>query len=692
MYPAKSGVKNFSLYFEGVLIRKIFSSLNMYQAKSGVKKFSFTEDGGSLCRKFFFSSLNMYQAKSGVKKFSLYWGVPLQKKIFSSLNMYQAKSGVKNFSLYWGGSLCGNFFFQSEHVSSQIWCQKVFPLLGMGGSLCRNFFFPVWTCIKPNLVSKIFPFTGGAPLWKFFFQSEHVSSQIWCQKFFSLLGRIPLWKIFFPVWTCIKPNLVSKSFPFTGDGGSLCRNFFFPVWTCIKPNLVSKIFPFTGGGPLCGNFFSSLNMYQAKSGVKNFSLYWGGSLCGKFFFQSEHVSSQIWCQKVFPLLGMGGPSAEIFFFQSEHVSSQIWCQKFFPLLGGPLCGNFFSSLNMYQAKSGVKNFSLYWGGSLCGKFFFQSEHVSSQIWCQKVFPLLGMGGPSAEIFFFQSEHVSSQIWCQKFFPLLGGAPLWKFFFQSEHVSSQIWCQKFFSLLGRIPLWKIFFPVWTCIKPNLVSKSFPFTGDGGSLCRNFFFPVWTCIKPNLVSKIFPFTGGAPLWKFFFQSEHVSSQIWCQKFFSLLGRIPLWKIFFPVWTCIKPNLVSKSFPFTGDGGVPLQKFFFSSLNMYQAKSGVKKFSLYWGGPSVEIFFPVWTCIKPNLVSKIFPFTGEDPSVENFFSNLNMYQAKSGVKNFSLYFGGGPYSKFFFQSEHVLSQIWCQKESPPVWMQKAYCLLHIKWSLCL
>ena len=23
-------------------------------------------------------------------------------------------------------------------------------------------------------------------------------------------------------------------------------------------------------------FFSSLNMYQAKSGVKNFSLYWGG--------------------------------------------------------------------------------------------------------------------------------------------------------------------------------------------------------------------------------------------------------------------------------------------------------------------------------------------------------------------------------------------------------------------------------
>ena len=52
------------------------------------------------------------------------------------------------------------------------------------------------------------------------------------------------------------------------------------------------------------------------------------------------------------------------------------------------------------------------------------------------------------------------------------------------------------------------------------------------------------------------------------------------------------------------------------------------MYQAKSGVKIFSLYWqggggggGGPSTKIFF---------------------------FSSLNMYQAKSGVKNFSLYQG--------------------------------------------
>ena len=62
---------------------------------------------GQPLTKLFFSSLNMYQAKSGVKNFSLYWGgaggvggATLDKKIFSSLNRYQAKSGVKNFSLY----------------------------------------------------------------------------------------------------------------------------------------------------------------------------------------------------------------------------------------------------------------------------------------------------------------------------------------------------------------------------------------------------------------------------------------------------------------------------------------------------------------------------------------------------------------------------------------------------------------
>ena len=73
--------------------------------------------------------------------------------------------------------------------------------------------------------------------------------------------------------------------------------------------------------------------------------------------------------------GGGGPLTKIFFFQSEHVSSQIWCQKIFPLLGrGP-------------------------GSSLDKKFFFKSEHVSSQIWCQKNFPLLGGGSLDKKIFF-----------------------------------------------------------------------------------------------------------------------------------------------------------------------------------------------------------------------------------------------------------------------------------------------------
>ena len=89
-----------------------------------------------------------------------------------------------------------------------------------------------------------------------------------------------------------------------GGGGCPLTKKNFPVWTCIKPNLVSKNFPFTGGG------------------VPR----------QKFFFQFEHVSSQIWYQKFFPLLeGGGGPWQKIFFL-SEHVSSQIWCQKIFPLL------------------------------------------------------------------------------------------------------------------------------------------------------------------------------------------------------------------------------------------------------------------------------------------------------------------------------------------------------------------------
>ena len=374
MYQAKSAVKSSSLYWwgrEGPSTKFFFPVWTCIKPNLLSKIFPFTIGGvpwqkfffqsehvssqiccqkifpllvGGSLYKIFFSSLNMYQAKSAVKNFSLYWwgrGAPLQKfffpvwtcikpnllskilpftgggggsldKIFfSSLNMYQAKSAVKNSSLYWWGR----------------------------GGPSTKFFFPVWTCIKPNLLSKILPFTiGGVPRQKFFFQSEHVSSQICCQKFFPLL------------W-----------------GGGPLTKFFFPVWTCIKPNLVSKIFPFTGGGedPCTKNFFSSLNMYQAKSAVNNFSLYWweGGSLDKIFFFQSEHVSSQICCQKFFPLPEWGGSLDKFFFFQSEHVSSQIWCQKFslYRWRGrGPSTKNFFSSLNMYQAKSAVKFFSLYW--------------------------------------------------------------------------------------------------------------------------------------------------------------------------------------------------------------------------------------------------------------------------------------------------------------------------------------------
>ena len=129
--------------------------------------------------------------------------------------MYQAKSGVKSFSLYWGGVPRQKIFCQSEHVSSQIWCQKFFPLLGGGGVPQQKFFSSVWTCIKPNLVSKIFPFTGGGgvPWEKFFPQSEHVSSQIWCQKFFLLLGG----------------GALNKKFVFWSEHVSSqiwCQNFF----------------------------------------------------------------------------------------------------------------------------------------------------------------------------------------------------------------------------------------------------------------------------------------------------------------------------------------------------------------------------------------------------------------------------------------------------------------------------------
>ena len=127
--------------------------------------------------------------------------------------------------------------------------------------------------------------------------------------------------------------------------------------------------------------------------------------------------------KNFPFTG-GGTSTKFFFSQSEHVSSQIWCQKIFPLLGGgvPQQNFFFPSLNMYQAKSGVKKFSLYWGGTST-KFFFPSLNMYQAKSGVKKFSLYWGGSPLTKNFFFQSEYVSSQIWCQKFFPLLRPGPL-----------------------------------------------------------------------------------------------------------------------------------------------------------------------------------------------------------------------------------------------------------------------------
>ena len=75
------------------------------------------------------------------------------------------------------------------------------------------------------------------------------------------------------------------------------------------------------------------------------------------------------------------------------------------------------------------------------------------------------------------------------------------------------------------------------------------------------------------------------------------------------------------------LTKIFPFTvGGGGAALDNNLFSGLNMYQAKSGVKNFSLYCGGGARG--------------------RGRAALDKKFFPGLNMYQAKSGVKKFSLY----------------------------------------------
>ena len=113
-------------------------------------------------------------------------------------------------------------------------------------------------------------------------------------------------------------------------------------------------------------------------------------------------------------------------------------------------------------------------------------------------------------------------------------------------------------------WRKFFWVRTCIKPNLV------VSEISEMKRwrdeeNFFW-VQTCIKPNLVlSGISEVKRWRVRWRDeenFFWSKHVSSQIW---YYLKLVR---WRVrwrdeenFFLVWTCIKPNLVSKKFPFMG-----------------------------------------------------------------------------------------------------------------------------------
>ena len=41
--------------------------------------------------------------------------------------------------------------------------------------------------------------------------------------------------------------------------------------------------------------------------------------CKNFFFQSEHVLSQIWSQKFFPLQGGGGPPKKVAQHELKHI-------------------------------------------------------------------------------------------------------------------------------------------------------------------------------------------------------------------------------------------------------------------------------------------------------------------------------------------------------------------------------------
>ena len=182
-----------------------------------------------------------------------------------------------------------NFFFWSEHVSSQIWCYL---------KLVRWRVRWRWRKMNRwNLVLKFF----------FSFGSEHVSSQIWC--YLKLVrwrvkSEMNRWRKFFWVRTCIKPNLVLSEISEMKRWRVRWRdeeNFFW-VWTCIKPNLVlSEI-----------------------SEMKRWRVRWTDE---ENFFGSEHVSSQIWWYLKLVRWRDEEWDEEMkkIFFGSEHVSSQIWC-------------------------------------------------------------------------------------------------------------------------------------------------------------------------------------------------------------------------------------------------------------------------------------------------------------------------------------------------------------------------------
>ena len=298
-----------------------------------------------------------------------------------------------------------------------------------------------------------------------------------------------------------------------------------------------------------------------------------------------------------------------FCFWSKHVSSQIWC---------------YLKLVRWRVR---------WRDEQIKKFFFWSKHVSSQIWCYLKLVRWRDEEWDEEMNrwrknFFWSEHVSSQIWCYLKLVRWRDEQMKKFFFGSEHVSSQIWCYL------KLVRWR-----------------------DEQMKKNFFW-VQTCIKPNLVlSEISEMKSEMNRWrKFFFGSEHVSSQIWC--YLKLVRWRVRWdeqmkKNFFLVQTCIKPNLVlseisemkSEMNRSTDEENVCWVHTCIKSNLVLSEISEMKRWRVRWRDE--EIFFLVWTCIKPNLVlSEISEMKSEMKRWKKIFWGPNMYQAKSVVKNFSLY----------------------------------------------